>query len=51
MGYDYKFILVQRLTHKLDGNNWGLPGGKVERNESDKDTILRELHEETGYKA
>ena len=48
--YDNKFVLVHRLPHKPDGDTWGLPSGKVEPNESDKDALKRELYEETGYK-
>ena len=49
--YNDKFVLVHRLSHKIDGDTWGLPGGKVEKDESDMDAIRRELFEETGYSA
>jgi 8-oxo-dGTP diphosphatase len=49
--FDDRFVILLRRSHKPDGNTWGLPSGKVESNESDEDAILRELHEETGYKA
>lgn len=49
--YNDKFALVYRLPHKVDGNTWGLPSGKVEVNESDVEALQRELYEETGYKA
>ncbi len=49
--FDDKFVILLRHSHKPDGNTWGLPSGKVEPDESDKDAALRELQEETGYKA
>jgi 8-oxo-dGTP pyrophosphatase MutT (NUDIX family) len=49
--YDGRFLLLYRHAHKPDGNTWGLPGGKVEKDESDTDAIIRELREETGYSA
>jgi 8-oxo-dGTP diphosphatase len=49
--YDGKFVILFRHSHKPDGNTWGLPSGKVEASEKDEEAILRELEEETGYKA
>ncbi|MES2630601.1 MAG: NUDIX hydrolase [Patescibacteria group bacterium] len=49
--YNNKFVLVHRLPHKVDGDTWGLPSGKVEDDESDIEAIQRELYEETGYRA
>jgi 8-oxo-dGTP pyrophosphatase MutT (NUDIX family) len=41
-----KFLLVEHVFHPE--HPWGLPGGWVERRESPHDTLVRELHEETG---
>ena len=49
--YDNKFVLVHRLPHKVDGDTWGLPSGKIKQGESDIDAMKRELFEETGYQA
>lgn len=49
--YEGKFVILFRRSHKPDGDTWGLPGGKVEVGETDGIAILRELKEETGYKA
>ncbi|MET1033252.1 MAG: NUDIX hydrolase [Candidatus Saccharimonadales bacterium] len=49
--HDDKFLILLRHSHKPDGNTWGLPSGKVEANESDIDAVLREVFEETGYRA
>jgi 8-oxo-dGTP diphosphatase len=49
--YEGKFLILYRHSHKPDGDTWGLAGGKVEDGESDKTAVLRELEEETGYKA
>jgi 8-oxo-dGTP diphosphatase len=49
--FDGRFVILLRHSHKPDGNTWGLPSGKVEPGESDVQAVLRELHEETGYKA
>lgn len=49
--YDSKFVILLRHSHKPSGDTWGLPAGKVEAGEDDKTALLRELREETGYKA
>jgi 8-oxo-dGTP diphosphatase len=41
-----KILLVEHVFHPK--HPWGLPGGWVERRESPQDTLVRELHEETG---
>ena len=49
--FEGKFVILHRRSHKPDGNTWGLPSGKVESNETDLEAVIRELQEETGYKA
>ena len=49
--HNNRFVLLKRHNHKPDGSTWGLPAGKVESNESDEAAMLRELYEETGYRA
>ena len=45
------FLTLLRQDWKPQGNTWGVPAGKVEDNERALDAMLRELEEETGYKA
>jgi 8-oxo-dGTP pyrophosphatase MutT (NUDIX family) len=49
--YDGKVLILLRHSHKPLGDTWGLPAGKVERGESDKQAMVRELAEESGYQA
>lgn len=37
------------MIHKTDNDKWALPGGGHEIGESIKDTVIREVKEETGY--
>ena len=47
---DGKFLLLLRHDSKPQGNTWGLPAGKLEKNENALDAIHREIEEEIGYK-
>jgi 8-oxo-dGTP diphosphatase len=43
-------LLLIRRGHPPGEGLWSLPGGRVERGESDAAAVLRELHEETGLR-
>lgn len=43
-----KFLLLRRQDYKPQGNTWGVPAGKVEKNEKPLDGMIREFTEETG---
>lgn len=44
-------ILVKQFRKAMERDMIELPAGKIERDENPKDTIIRELEEETGYRA
>lgn len=46
--YDGKILLLHRHAHKLEGNRWGVPAGKIASGESELDAMVREIEEETG---
>ena len=46
-----QILLVKRAPHLTNGNKYALIGGFMERDESTKEGALREIMEETGYKA
>ena len=41
-----KFLIAQRNCKKEQGGLWEFPGGKVEKNESYKSALIREIKEE-----
>lgn len=45
-----EILLVRRTGKILEGGKWALPGGFVERGETIKEAVIREVLEETGYK-
>lgn len=46
---DGKILLVKRATRLLEGGKWGVVGGYMDRNETIKQTVAREVMEETGW--
>lgn len=46
--FENKIILLHRQDHKDRGNLWGIPAGKIDKNETPLQAICRELLEETG---
>ena len=48
--YDGKFLILHRHPEKPQGDTWGLAAGKVDRGESDKLAVVREIEEEVNLK-
>lgn len=46
--FENKILLLKRPLNKSQGGKWGLPGGKINNDESKLDAMLREIREETG---
>jgi 8-oxo-dGTP pyrophosphatase MutT (NUDIX family) len=44
---EHKVLLLER-HHPIKGIYWDLPGGRLQKGESQIDTLLREVREETG---
>ena len=40
-----KILIAQRSLKKSQGGLWEFPGGKIEKNESKEDAIVREIKE------
>lgn len=47
---DNKFLICQRPLHKARSLLWEFVGGKVEKNESHEQALVRECYEELGIK-
>lgn len=47
--YNGKILLLHRQDHKPQGNTWGVPAGKVDAGENILESMIREIHEETGF--
>ncbi len=46
--FEKKLLLLKRHPAKPQGNTWGVPGGKMEGEESVRDCAIREIREEAG---
>jgi len=49
--YKNKILVLHRNADTPEGNKWGIVFGKIEKDETDKEAIIREIREETGYSA
>lgn len=47
--YQDKILLLHRRDSIAEGNRWGIPGGKVNKQEPLSEAVIREIEEETGY--
>jgi len=47
--HNENILILHRQNNKSQGNKWGIPGGKVEKNETPLQAAIREVKEETGY--
>lgn len=47
--HENRILLLHRQETKSQGNLWGIPGGKVDKEETPLQAVIREIKEETGY--
>ena len=43
-----KMLFLKRHPLKSQGNTWGIPRGKLEKNENPRMAVIREIREEVG---
>lgn len=43
-------LFLKRAVGKPEGGRWGVPAGKVENGESNREAVIRETYEETGIR-
>ena len=49
--HEGRMLLLQRANDSKYPNQWCIPGGKIEKNETPEQCAIRELREETGIDA
>ncbi|MGC9599344.1 MAG: NUDIX domain-containing protein [Minisyncoccia bacterium] len=47
--HEGQFLILQRRPEEHQGGKWGLPAGGVEQGETEKEAVIREVREETGF--
>ena len=47
--HEGRFLILQRRPEKHQGGKWGLPAGGAEQEETEKEAVIREVREETGF--
>ncbi len=47
--YDDKILMLHRQEHCVQGNCWGVPGGKINKTENPLQAAIGETLEETGF--
>jgi len=45
--FNKKILFLKRAIGKHEGGKWGVPAGKIERDESSRESVIRETYEET----
>jgi 8-oxo-dGTP diphosphatase len=43
-----RLLLIKRQSNKSQANKWGVPGGKLEKDENPLQAVIREMREEVG---
>lgn len=44
-----KILLLLRSSNVEQGGTWGVPAGKLEKGETSKEAVVREIYEETSF--
>ena len=47
--YEDTILLLKRHPNSAQGGTWGVPAGKLEKNESPRAAVIREVREEVGF--
>ncbi len=47
--YKNKILLLKRHPSRPQGGTWGVPAGKLEKGESPREAVIREIYEEVGF--
>jgi 8-oxo-dGTP diphosphatase len=47
--FEGRRLFLKRHPNKYQGDKWGSPGGKIEKGETPREAIIRELYEEVGF--